>query len=541
MTLQRRQTGDKIFTGLAGSSFVFVALALVIILAPIIWRGGKAVVFRGTVEFRKLQFDRRNRGNAEEIEAELAQAAEARKPAYAILEHFERGIRTDHLEAEARDTYRQFRRYLDGTGVPDHEQTARRRKCREIRDALIEAFESTDKEVVQERLSFVLSHADDERFKGTPAEGLLGLATGYKRIAESVDLSRRQEYAEALDEVSAAIDKLFGPRPGEPVPSLLMEQYGATRWDRAQIHLRNLLWSVRWEPGGPGEPLQKVKVPRAEEFQGTELAAIFPLVEQNLDEMLRPKLTFYWQYFVDDRTEGYVFGGVGPHVLGTVSLTLLSILFAVPLGVVAAAYLVEYAGDNPVVMVIRTCINTLAGVPSIVFGLFGVAFFVIFLLPRVGMPEGSNILAGSLTLAVLILPIIIRASEEAIRAVPHTYKEASLSLGASRFRAMVTVVLPAALPGILTAVILSMSRAAGETAPILFTAAVALGPMAKSIMQPTLALSYGAYDISVGDRTAAWVPHKQFGMVMTLVVLVLLLNMAAILVRAIMLKRLRGQ
>jgi phosphate transport system permease protein len=541
MTLRRRETKDKLFTGLAGLSFAFVAVALVIILSPILWRGAKAVVFSGTVEFRELQFDRNNRGNPDEIEAELAQVEQARKPVYEILERFERGIRTDHLEAEARNIFRQYRRYLDDTVLPDDEQAVRRNKGREIRDALIEAFDSSDKEEVHECLSFVLSYADDERFKGTPADALFGSARDYKRIAESVDLSRREEYADALEQVRAAIAKLFGPRPGEPVPGLLMEQYGATRWDRAQVHLESLLRSVRWENVGPGQPLQRVEVPREKEFEGTELAALFPLVEQNLDEMLRPRPTFYWRYFTDDRTEGYVFGGVGPHVVGTISLTLLAILFAVPLGVVAAAYLVEYAGDNPVVMVIRTCINTLAGVPSIVFGLFGLAFFVIFLLPRVGMPDGSNILAGSLTLAVLILPIIIRASEEAIRAVPHTYKEASLSLGASRFRAMATVILPAALPGVMTAIILSMSRAAGETAPILFTAAVALGPIAKSLAQPTPALSYGAYDIAVGDRTAAWVPHKQFGMVMTLVVLVLLLNMVAILVRARMLKRLRGQ
>ena len=541
MTLNRRQTQDKFFTGVAGFSFVFVSISLVIILAPILWRGAQAVIFRGTIEFRKLQFDRHSRGDPERIEAELAAVTEARRPVYDILARFERGIRTDHLEAEARDTYRQFRHYLDGIKLEDHERSARRNECREIRDALIAAFQSTDESVVEERLSFVLSHADDERFKNTPAANLFHMATEYQHIAESVDLRRRTEYGKALDEVHDAINKLFGPRPGEPVPALLMDQYGATRWDRALVHLDSLLWAVRWEPAAPGKPLHKVRVRRETQFEGTELARLFPLVEQNLEGMMRPTSTFYWQYFIDDRTEGYVFGGVGPHILGTFTLTLLAIIFAVPLGVIAAAYLVEYAGDNPVVLVIRTCINTLAGVPSIVFGLFGLAFFVIFLLPRLGMPEGSSILAGSLTLAVLVLPIIIRASEEAIRAVPQTYREASHSLGASRFRALVTVILPAALPGILTAVILSMGRAAGETAPILFTAAVALGPIANSLADPTPVLSYGAYDISVGDRTAAWVPHKQYGMVMTLVVLVLLLNMAAILIRARMLKKLRGQ
>ena len=215
--------------------------------------------------------------------------------------------------------------------------------------------------------------------------------------------------------------------------------------------------------------------------------------------------------------------------------------FAFPLGVTAAGYLAECSGEGHVIRIIRLCINTLAGVPSIVFGLFGVAFFVTFLLPRFGFPKGSSILAGALTLAVLVLPVVIRASEEAIRSVPGTYKEASLALGASPFWTFVKVTLPTALPGILTGVILSMSRAAGETAPILFTAAVALGPVPRSIAQPTRALSYGAYDMAVGDRIAAMVPHNQYGMVMTLILLVLLLNVGAIVVRSRMSRKLRGQ
>jgi phosphate transport system permease protein len=187
----------------------------------------------------------------------------------------------------------------------------------------------------------------------------------------------------------------------------------------------------------------------------------------------------------------------------------------------------------------------LAGVPSIVFGLFGLAFFVIFLLPVFGLPRGSSIVAGGLTLGLLVLPIIIRASEEAIQAVPLAYKEAALALGATRLRAFVAVVLPAALPGILTGVILSVSRAAGETAPILFTAAVAVGPASwppwSSLAAPTRTLAYSTYHLAVGDRLAMLVPHNQFGMILTLVGLVLILNIAAILVRSRVARRLRGQ
>jgi phosphate transport system permease protein len=215
-------------------------------------------------------------------------------------------------------------------------------------------------------------------------------------------------------------------------------------------------------------------------------------------------------------------------------------LFVVPFGVISAAYLVECASDNLVIRIIRMSINTLAGVPSIVFGLFGLAFFVLFFLPLFGAPSKGCILAASMTLAVLTLPVMIRASEEAIRGVPQTYKEASLALGASRFRTFVKVTLPAALPGILTGVILSLSRVAGETAPVLFTGAVALGPMPKSIFDPTRTLSYGSYDMAVGDKLAAMVPHNQFGMVVTLVLLILCLNAVAIVLRSRVFKKLAG-
>ena len=254
---------------------------------------------------------------------------------------------------------------------------------------------------------------------------------------------------------------------------------------------------------------------------------------------MKPRSTFYWQYFIDDSTPGHYFGGVGPEVLGTLLLTILSMCFAVPLGVISAAYLVEYAGDNWVIKVIRVCINTLAGVPSIVYGLFGLAFFVEY------VTGGQRcIMSASMTLALLVLPVIIRASEEAIRSVPRTYREAAMGLGAGKFRTFATVTLPAAGPGILTGIILSLSRAAGETAPILFAGAVALGPIpdftGKWWFQPTRALSYGCHDITVGDKLAMMVPHNQFGMVMTLILLVLCLNVIAIVIRSKMSKKLRG-
>jgi phosphate transport system permease protein len=267
---------------------------------------------------------------------------------------------------------------------------------------------------------------------------------------------------------------------------------------------------------------------------------LFAYVEQNADRMLHPRRTLYWQFFWDDNVNSHYFGGIGPEILGTLLITVVATLFVIPLGIISAAYLVECARDGWVIRIIRMGINTLAGVPSIVFGLFGLAFFVLFLFPLLGFEPQPCILAAAMTLAVLTLPVMIRASEEAIRSVPTSYQEGSLALGASRFRTFVSVVFPAALPGILTGVILSLSRIAGETAPILFTGAVSFGAVPHSVFDPTRTLSYGSYDMAVGDRLAMMVPHNQYGMVVTLVVLILLLNAAAIGLRTRVSKRLAG-
>jgi len=253
--------------------------------------------------------------------------------------------------------------------------------------------------------------------------------------------------------------------------------------------------------------------------------------------MMNPRWTFYWGYFWDTSTAGHFLGGIGPELIGTLLVTFFAILFAMPVGVATAAYLVETAKDNMVTKTIRLAIDTLAGVPSIVFGLFGLAVIVFYI---TGKP---CILAGSLTLAILVLPVVIRASEEAIRSVPQTFREASLGLGASATRCFFTVTFPAAMPGILTGMILAMSRAAGETAPLLFTCAVATGSIsnwANPLMEQTPVLSYSAYDIAVGDRLANMVPYNQFGLVAALIMLVLLLNLSAIILRGRIARKLRG-
>ncbi len=260
-------------------------------------------------------------------------------------------------------------------------------------------------------------------------------------------------------------------------------------------------------------------------------------MEHNLETMHRPRWIFYGRYFFDSSAAGHFLGGIGPELLGTAAISLLAILLALPLGLVTAAYLVEAAKNNYATKILRLCISTLAGVPSIVFGLFGLAIIVELV---TGKP---CLLAGAMTLAILILPVIIRTAEEAIRAVPQTYREAAVGLGTSPTWTFISVTLPASLPGILTGTILGVSRVAGETAPLLFTCAVASGGFlygTNFLMQPTPVLSYAAYDMAVGDRLAEMVPYNQYGLVSTLIFFVLLLNAVTILLRARIAAKLRG-
>ncbi|RKY25490.1 MAG: phosphate ABC transporter permease PtsA [Planctomycetota bacterium] len=536
-----RRITDKAFTILTGTSVVLLTSVLLIILGPMVWRGAKAVIFKDTIEFRKMQLDLYNRGNSEALKIETSETESFRRTVYKIVDDFKHGIDTEELIDKSKQIYRQFGKELRYRGITGKQYQKIRSLARDLRGRLQAAFESNDKKIIKENIDYVLQYRKNKYFVDTTAAEFFTLAEDFYKTIENIDLNKRQEYTASLQQIEEVIFQLLGPRPDEPLPALTMERYGATRWDLAQKLLDNLLWSQQWIQQEAGQPLTKIRVSRAEQFAGTKLEPLFGYVENNLAKMLKPEYTFYWQYFIDDSTPGHYFGGVGPEILGTLLLTLLAMLFVFPLGVISAAYLVECASDNIAVRIIRMCINTLAGVPSIVFGLFGLAFFVLFFIPLFGGPSKPCILAASMTLAVLTLPVMIRASEEAIRSVPQTYKEASLGLGASRFRTFVKVTLPAALPGILTGVILSISRVAGETAPILFTGAVALGPLPKSLFDPTRTLSYGSYDIAVGDRLAMMVPHNQYGMVVTLVLLILSLNAIAIVLRARVFRRLRGE
>jgi len=239
--------------------------------------------------------------------------------------------------------------------------------------------------------------------------------------------------------------------------------------------------------------------------------------------------TFLTQAPIDSMTRG----GILPCIVGTVCLSIGAILVALPIGVASAIYLNEYARPGRVLRIIRLGINNLAGVPSIVFGLFGLALFVVW------FDFGVSILSGALTLGAMTLPIIIGASEEALRAVPDTYREASLGLGATKWQTIYRVVLPASLPGILTGAILGISRAAGETAPIMFTAAVFYSPsMPSSIFDEIMALPYHIYVLATAGTEIEATRHLQYGTALVLIVLVLGLNLVAIVYRARLRRRL---
>jgi phosphate transport system permease protein len=232
-----------------------------------------------------------------------------------------------------------------------------------------------------------------------------------------------------------------------------------------------------------------------------------------------------WEFISAYPRDGMKAGGILPAIVGTALLTFGTAIIAVPIGVGAAIYLAEYAEDNALTRAIRIAIINLAGIPSVVYGLFGLGLFVLFL------DFGTSILAGSLTLGIMTLPIIISTSEEALRAVPQSFRVVSISMGATRWQTIRRVVLPQALPGILTGVILGLERAAGETAPIMFTVAAFFLPrLPSSIFDQTMALPYHLFVIST--QVPGMPIRIQYGTALVLLIFVLSMNLIATLIRS---------
>jgi phosphate transport system permease protein len=231
-----------------------------------------------------------------------------------------------------------------------------------------------------------------------------------------------------------------------------------------------------------------------------------------------------WEFISQAPREGMREGGIFPAILGTFYLIIGTLVFSLPIGIFAAVYLNEYAGKNRLTRLIRLSVVNMSGVPSVVYGLFGLGFFVIFL------RFGKSILAGSLTLAFLILPVIITTTEEALKAVPDTYRHASLALGATKWQTIIRVVLPQALPGIITGSVLGIGRAAGETAPIIFTVAAFSQPnLPDSIFSQVMALPYHLYALVTQITDSP--EDKQWGTALVLLMVVLLFAIAGTAVR----------
>jgi phosphate transport system permease protein len=258
------------------------------------------------------------------------------------------------------------------------------------------------------------------------------------------------------------------------------------------------------------------------------------------------------EFIIDAPRNNMTEGGIGPAIFGTIAVTLMMVLFAVPLGVFAAIYLNEYAKDTFFTRLIRTSVNNLAGVPSIVFGLFGLGFFILFVgrgideIMETGLLLGQPaLLWASATLAILVLPIVIVSTLEALNSVPKSHRDASYGLGATKWQTIKNVVLPQARPGILTGTILAISRGAGETAPILFLGAafflpnlpvadLCIGDYCIPIINPAEQFMYLAYHIFI-LATQSSNPTKtlpiQYGSTLVLIGLTFLLNITAILFR----------
>ncbi len=233
-----------------------------------------------------------------------------------------------------------------------------------------------------------------------------------------------------------------------------------------------------------------------------------------------------WKFLTTMPTDGMTKGGIYPAIMGTLYLVGGSMLFAFPVGVMAGIYVNEYATAGPVKRFVKMMTNNLAGVPSIIFGLFGMALFVNKL------EFGASILAGSLTLGLLALPIVIRTTEEALKSVDDTFRQASYALGGSKLYTIRKVVLPIALPNILTGLILAVGRVSGETAPILFTvAAYFLPKLPGSIMDQCMALPYHLYVISTSGTQIEASRPMAYGTAFVLVVIVLIVNILATLLR----------
>ncbi len=556
-----RKILDKSFTYVAYASLAVIALAILTFLAPIVYRGVGAVIFNATVEHEKFLIENLGRSPTKSDEERIKLSNEARAPLYEMMDKYESPSDTSFdakintaFDAAFESMKKHSQELLSSLELKGAERGKRIAQISEkIWADYIGEVDKASSDAKKDGTSFALIKVlkgQDERLADAVRREVAYLNSIKKLNFMQKSLIRRNASAgikkhidavvSELDEQNAAyktfkegIVKLLGQPDikSKDAVNLLRQKYGQTRMDMARSALEDsvLTISVKAKDSGGAEYIKRVKT--AEFFKGTKVGEMAEYIEENFDAMLQPHMTAYWGFFFDEPFDSNIFGGIWPMILGTFYLTLGSMIIAAPLGIAASIYFSEYSKGGKSVEFLRICVGTLAGVPSIVFGLFGLAF----LINTVKISEGKSVLAGCVTLALLILPTIIRSCEESLKAVPNSYREAALSLGANKWKAIRTVILPAALPSMLTGIIISMGRAAGETAPIIFTAATSTGAalaISEIFTQPTPALPWNIYNICSEHEMAERVSHVQYGMVLTLIGIVLLLNAIAIVIRA---------
>ena len=309
MNIGTRKILDRSFTALGIGSIVVMAIALLIVLVPIISNGIGAICFTGTIEHRKMLLHEFKRGDSDSLTSDIASSNRYRSKVYDMLTRFEGEL-------------------------------------------------------------------------------------------EKMEPEKKREYTAKYGQVKTALQALLGPMPGDPAPMLTRFKYGQTRWEKAEEKVHELLYESKWDNSDPSVMAKEYFVFRSLSFQGTALAPLFPYVRENLENMLLPKFTVYWGFITDSSIDSHFFGGIWPEIQGTFFLAIGAMLFAFPLGVIAAVYFTEYAKPGFFNSLLRSANSTLAGVPSIVFGMFGLAFFI----NTMKVSESKSVLAGSLTLAIMILP-----------------------------------------------------------------------------------------------------------------------------------------
>lgn len=556
-----RKILDKSFTYVAYASLAVIALAILTFLAPIVYRGVGAVFFNATVEHEKFLIENLGRSPTKSDEERIKLSNEARAPLYEMMGNYESPSNTAFeakintaFDAAFESMKKHSQQLLSSLELKGSERGKRIAQISEkIWAEYIGEVDKASSDAKKDGTSFALIKVlkgQDERLSDAVRREVAYLNSIKKLNFMQKSLIRRNASAGIKKHIDAVVSELDEQNAayktfkegvvellGQPdikskdAVNLLRQKYGQTRMDMARAALEDsvLTISVKAKDSGGAEYIKRVKT--AEFFKGTKVGEMAKYIEENFDAMLQPHMTAYWGFFFDEPFDSNIFGGIWPMILGTFYLTLGSMIIAAPLGIAASIYFSEYSKGGKSVEFLRICVGTLAGVPSIVFGLFGLAF----LINTVKISEGKSVLAGCITLALLILPTIIRSCEESLKAVPNSYREAALSLGANKWKAIRTVILPAALPSMLTGIIISMGRAAGETAPIIFTAATSTGAalaISEIFTQPTPALPWNIYNICSEHEMAERVSHVQYGMVLTLIGIVLLLNAIAIVIRA---------